>query len=58
MGDEVQNPKENIPKSCVFTCCIVSVIYILVYLAILGHLDWREFVHMYTDDYDGVAVGT
>ena len=30
MGGEVRDPKRVIPLSCIMTCCVVSVIYILV----------------------------
>jgi len=57
MGGEVQNAKKTIPLSCVATCCSVAVIYILVYVAVLGNLPWTSFVDMYVDDYDGVPLG-
>jgi len=56
MGGVVQNPKRNIPLSCVGTCCIVAVIYVLTYIAVLGHLDWRTFVDVYSDHYEGDAI--
>lgn len=57
IGGEIRNAKVNVPKSCIVTCGVVAVIYIFVYVAVLGHLDWRGFVEMYGDDYDGVQVG-
>jgi len=56
MGGVVRNPKRNIPLSCVGTCCIVAVIYVLTYIAVLGHLDWRTFVDVYSDHYEGDAI--
>lgn len=56
MGDIVQNPRSTIPKSCVFTCAVISVVYILCYLAVLGVLDWHKFVEDYADD-DGKHYG-
>lgn len=53
MGGVVQNPVKNIPISCIGTCCIVACVYLLVYVAVLGHLDWTSFVQIYADDYDG-----
>merc|ERR1712032_1051169 len=56
MGGVVRNPKRNIPLSCVGTCCIVAVIYVLTYIAVLGHLDWRTFVEVYSDHYEGDMI--
>jgi amino acid transporter len=57
MGGEVRNPRRTIPISCIATCIIVGFVYILVYLAVLGHLPWQSFVDMYDDDYDGNPPG-
>jgi amino acid transporter len=35
----------------------VGIIYILVYLAVLGHLPWQSFIDIYDDDYDGNPPG-
>merc|ERR1712032_1363607 len=56
MGGVVRNPKRNIPLSCVGTCCIVAVIYVMTYVAVLGHLDWRNFVEVYSDHYEGDTI--
>eukprot|EP00485_Elphidium_margaritaceum_P001651 CAMPEP_0202691058 /NCGR_PEP_ID=MMETSP1385-20130828/5878_1 /ASSEMBLY_ACC=CAM_ASM_000861 /TAXON_ID=933848 /ORGANISM="Elphidium margaritaceum" /LENGTH=430 /DNA_ID=CAMNT_0049346403 /DNA_START=17 /DNA_END=1306 /DNA_ORIENTATION=- len=40
VGSEVANPKANIPKAGVMTCCYVCLIYILVNIAVLGYLPW------------------
>lgn len=53
MAGVVQDPQRTVPISCTGTCCIVSLIYIFVYLAVLGHLDWVSFVEVYHDDYAG-----
>jgi len=52
-GDEVQNPRKNIPASCVITCMVVACIYIAVYVSVLGALNWETYIHQYTDDWDG-----
>jgi amino acid transporter len=57
MGGEVRNPRKTIPVSCISTCIIVGLMYILVYLAVLGHLPWQSFVDMYDDDYEGNPPG-
>jgi len=56
MGGVVRNPKRNIPVSCIGTCLIVAVIYLLTYIAVLGHLDWRTFVDVYSDHYEGDTI--
>lgn len=57
MGGRVQNPRRTIPISCISTCIIVGCTYILVYLAVLGHLPWQNFIDMYSDDYSGNPPG-
>jgi len=57
MGGEVRNPRRTIPISCISTCLIVGCIYILVYLAVLGHLPWESFIAMYSDGYEGNPPG-
>jgi len=57
MGGEVQDAKKTIPRSCIFTCLIVAVIYILCYMSILGSMPWESFIDQYVDDYDGVPMG-
>jgi len=57
MGGEVQNPRRTIPLSCIVTCIIVAVIYILCYTSILGSMPWPTFIDEYVDDFEGVPVG-
>jgi amino acid transporter len=57
IGGEVENPKVNVPKSCVATCGVVGVIYLLVYVAVLGHLNWVDFVDMYSEGFEGASIG-
>eukprot|EP01063_Lacrimia_lanifica_P008759 TRINITY_DN157_c0_g4_i1.p2 TRINITY_DN157_c0_g4~~TRINITY_DN157_c0_g4_i1.p2 ORF type:complete len:649 (+),score=346.62 TRINITY_DN157_c0_g4_i1:49-1995(+) len=40
MGDEVQNPRYIIPRAGVTTACVVTVIFFLVYLAVIGVVPW------------------
>eukprot|EP00397_Hematodinium_sp_SG-2012_P018815 GEMP01019294.1.p1 GENE.GEMP01019294.1~~GEMP01019294.1.p1 ORF type:complete len:525 (+),score=89.34 GEMP01019294.1:45-1619(+) len=42
MGGEVSNPKKNIPRACIGTCLCVSVIYLLIYAAVMGALPLSE----------------
>jgi len=51
MGDEVQNPKRTIPISCIATCYVVGVIYVLIYIAIVGTWPWQDYIEFYMDDY-------
>lgn len=57
MGDEVKNPRKTIPYSCISTAVVIGIIYLVVYIATLGVLDWRVFQETYTDDFDGIQVG-
>jgi len=57
MGDEVKNPRTTIPYSCITTAVVIGIIYLIVYVAVLGVLDWRVFQETYTDDFDGIQVG-
>ena len=57
MGDEVQNPKTSIPFSCITTAVVIGIIYLIVYIATMGVLDWRVFQETYNDDFDGIQVG-
>ena len=56
-GGEVQNPRRNIPISVVTTCFVVGLIYLLVYVGVIGTLDWRAYVANYSDDAEGIPVG-
>lgn len=57
MGDEVKNPKTTIPFSCITTAVVIGIVYLIVYIATLGVLDWRVFQETYNDDFDGIQVG-
>lgn len=57
MGDEVENPKRTIPLSCIGTCYTVGLIFIVVYVAVIGCRPWQEYIDMYTPGYDGVPLG-
>lgn len=49
MGGEVKNPRRTMPISCIVTCVVVGIIFILVYLAVLGHVPWQYMVEIYGD---------
>lgn len=49
MGGEVQNPRKTIPYSCIITCLVVLVIYMLTYISVIGYLPW--------DGPDGFVTG-
>eukprot|EP00494_Astrolonche_serrata_P025305 UN25566 len=49
-GGDCQNPKTTVPKSCIYTCFIVGIIYILVYLAVLGAIPYTDYIDAYSDD--------
>jgi len=57
MGEEVVNPRRTIPLSCVITCCVVGVICLFIYLAILGHLDYTTFAYKYVEGSDEMQMG-
>jgi len=40
VGEEVQNPSENIPIACVVTCVVVAMCFFLVDIAVIGSLQW------------------
>jgi len=40
MGDEVKNPRRNIPRSCVWTCIILAPVFLAVIFAIAGVVPW------------------
>ena len=56
-GDEVRNPKKNIPFSVIVTCLIVGVVFLLTYLAVLGSWNYSNYVHMYAGNYTQVPQG-
>lgn len=43
LGEEVQEPAKNIPRAVVLSIAIVSVIYLVMNISILGVVPWREF---------------
>lgn len=57
MGGEVKNPRRTIPLSCISTCSVVAVIYLLCYVAVIGSMPWEGYIHMYTDEYEGTPPG-
>jgi amino acid transporter len=44
IGDEVKDPGRIIPRSILISLLAVAVIYLLMNLAIIGLIPWREFV--------------
>ena len=40
MGGEVVDPQRTIPRSCILTCAVVLVVYLLTYIAVVGYLPW------------------
>jgi len=40
LADNVQEPRKNVPRAVVGSACTISVVYGLVYIAILGYLPW------------------
>ena len=40
MGDEVKNPRRNIPRACVWTCVFLAPVFIAVILAVVGVVPW------------------
>eukprot|EP01062_Namystynia_karyoxenos_P025120 TRINITY_DN19857_c0_g2_i1.p1 TRINITY_DN19857_c0_g2~~TRINITY_DN19857_c0_g2_i1.p1 ORF type:complete len:640 (+),score=229.63 TRINITY_DN19857_c0_g2_i1:84-1922(+) len=40
MGDEVKNPRYTIPRAGVSTACVVTLIFLAVYLAVIAAVPW------------------
>ena len=40
IADKVDNPRVNVPKAVISSAAMVSVVYGLVYLAVLGYMPW------------------
>ena len=57
LGDEIQNPKKNIPYVCVGTAAFIGLIDLLIYIAVLGVIDWRVIAPIYSDDSDEDQFG-
>jgi len=57
MGGEVVNPRRTIPLSCLLTCFVCAIIFILCYTSVLGSMPWTDYIHQYTEHYEGVPVG-
>lgn len=57
MGDEVKNPRKIIPMSCISTAVVIGIVYLIVYVAVLGVVDWREIAPIYSDDSDEDQIG-
>jgi amino acid transporter len=45
IGDEVSTPKKTIPRSILFSILVVSVIYLIMNISIIGVIPWRVAVH-------------
>ena len=48
IGDEVSNPRKTIPRSILFSIVVVAILYLIMNLAIIGVLPWREAMHSQT----------
>ena len=57
LGDEIQNPRKNIPYVCVGTAIFIGFIDLLIYIAVLGVIDWRVIAPIYSDNSDGEQIG-
>jgi len=45
IADEVQRPKRTLPRSILFSIVLVAAIYLVMNVAIIGVVPWREAVH-------------
>jgi amino acid transporter len=45
IADEVQQPKRTLPRSILFSIVLVAAIYLVMNVAIIGVVPWREAVH-------------
>lgn len=56
VGDQVRNPTKTIPRSCVFTCCAVCLVFFSVYIAVIAAIPWDGpdgFVALYNEELKG-----
>jgi L-asparagine transporter-like permease len=51
---EVKDPEKTIPRAIIYSILLVSAIYIVMNIAILGVIPWREFVDMAKPENAGV----
>jgi amino acid transporter len=45
IGDEVKHPKTTLPRSILFSILLVAAIYLVMNVAIIGVVPWREAIH-------------
>lgn len=45
IGDEVATPRKTIPRSILFSIIVVSVIYLIMNISIIGVVPWRVAIH-------------
>ena len=45
IGDEVKQPKTTLPRSILFSILLVAAIYLVMNVAIIGVVPWREAIH-------------
>jgi len=45
IGDEVKEPKKTLPRSILFSIFLVAAIYLVMNVAIIGVVPWREAMH-------------
>ena len=57
LGDEVINPRKTIPLSCISTAVVIGAIYMAVYVAVLGVVDWRVIAPKYAANSDEDQIG-
>lgn len=43
IGGEVKNPKRNIPLGVIISFVLVTTVYILISIVMIGNMDWRSF---------------
>lgn len=41
LGGEIEQPRKNIPRAIIVSILLVGALFLLMYLAIIGSLDWR-----------------
>jgi amino acid transporter len=59
LGGEIEEPKRNIPRAVIFSILLVSVLYLLMNLSIIGSLNWRaaQNSHAIAADFMQVVYG-
>lgn len=56
LGEEIEQPRKNIPRSILLSILLVAALYLMMNLAIIGSLDWRIAQHSHAVAADFMQV--